>query len=144
MSESIQLVTGAIESCEKFTTLLLEENKFLKARDMKSVEENIKEKRHLAAKVEKLLGAVKSAYGQIKQDSSTTVHLHQLETVINNYKVAARKNTALLQAAHTATTDFINLVRHAVDSRKPQAQTYGENGAMRQQNSSTKLVNKDI
>ena len=33
MSESIQLVTGAIESCEKFTTLLLEENKFLKARD---------------------------------------------------------------------------------------------------------------
>lgn len=144
MSHTIQLVSNTIESCESFTTLLLEENEFLKARNMTAVEEKVKEKRSLAAKVEKLLTHLKASYVEIKQDPSATEKLTQLDVVINNYKTAARKNTALLQAAHTATNDFINLVRHAVESRKPKAQIYGKTGTMREEAHTTKLVDKDI
>jgi hypothetical protein len=144
MTHALQLVSNTIESCENFTTLLLEENEFLKARNMPAVEEKVKEKRSLAAKVEKLLTHLKASYTQIKQDQTATEKLVELETVVNNYKTAARKNTALLQAAHTATSDFINLVRHAVESRKPKAQVYGETGTMREETYTTKLVDKDI
>lgn len=144
MSQAIQVVSSAIESCENFTTLLLEENELLKARDMAAVEDKIKEKRSLAAKVEKVLSHLKTVYGQVKGDVSATEKLTELEVVINNYKKAVRKNTALLQAAHTATNDFINLVRHAVESKKPKAQTYGETGTIREQTPTTKLINKDI
>lgn len=144
MTQAVQLVTSVIESCEKFTTLLLEENEALKDRKLSEVEEKLKEKRHLAAKVEKLLSTLKASFTQVKNDQSATDKLSQLTTVVNNYQKAARKNTVLLQAAHTATSDFINLVRSAVESKKPKVQTYGETGNMRQTENTTKLIDKDI
>lgn len=144
MNHAIEIVSNTIESCESFTTLILEENELLKSRDMEAVEGKIKEKRSLAAKLEKLLTTLKASYIQIQQNSEAMAQIPKLEVVMDNYKTASRKNTALLHAAHTATTDFINLVRHAVEVKKPKSRVYGENGTMREQSNTTNLVDKDI
>ena len=144
MTYAIELVSNTIESCEKFATLLQDENSNLKNRDIESVEKNIKEKRHLAAKVEKLLSTVKNSVLQIKSDKEALLKLPTLQISVDNYQTAARKNIILLQAAHSATNDFLNLVRRAIDVKKPKAETYGKTGNMNQHKSSTKLVSKNI
>ncbi|MFT7145122.1 MAG: flagellar biosynthesis/type III secretory pathway chaperone [Alphaproteobacteria bacterium] len=144
MSHAIELVSNTIESCEKFATLLHDENALLKDRDMDAIEGKIKEKRHLAAKVEKLLSTIKTSVHKIKADEGALAKMPELQACIDNYQSAARKNITLLQAAYTVTNDFLNLVRTAVEIKKPKANTYGKTGTMNQHQPSTKLVNKDI
>lgn len=144
MSHAIELVSNTIESCEKFAILLNDENILLKDKNIEAVENKIKEKRHLAAKVEKLLSTIKGSVDQIKSDQGALAKMPELQACIDNYQTAARKNMTLLQAAHTVTNDFLNLVRHAVDLKKPRTNTYGKTGAMNQHAPATKLVNKDI
>lgn len=144
MTHAIELVNNTIESCEKFAFLLHEENTLLKERNIDAVEQKVKEKRHLAAKVEKLLSTIKSSVHLIKSDPTALDRLPELQVCVDNYQTAARKNMVLLQAAHTATSDFLQLVRNAIDMKKPRAQTYGNTGTMNTTPASTSLVNKDI
>lgn len=144
MSHAIELVSNTIESCEKFASLLHDENTLLKERNIEAIEGKIKEKRHLAAKVEKLLASIKTSVTQIKEDEGALAKMPTLQACIDNYQTAARKNVALLHAAHTATNDFLNLVRHAIDLKKPKTNTYGKTGVINEHQTTTKLVNKDI
>tara|TARA_R110000868_G_scaffold218576_2_gene469164 strand:- start:90062 stop:90496 length:435 start_codon:yes stop_codon:yes gene_type:complete len=144
MTHAIELVSNTIESCEKFAALLHDENTLLTERKTDHIEDKIKEKRHLAAKVEKLLSSIKQAVPEIKANRDALEKLPKLQACIDNYQIEARKNVALLQAAHTATNDFLNLVRHAIDMKKPKANTYGKTGAMNEHKTATKLINKDI
>lgn len=144
MTYAIELVNNTIESCEKFAVLLHEENALIQNRDIEGVEQKYKEKRHLAAKVEKLLSSVKESIQSIKADNDAMGRLGELQVCVDNYQSEARKNMVLLQAAHSATSDFLQLVRRAIDLKKPHAQTYGSSGSLNEQPTATTLVNKDI
>lgn len=140
-----ELVMSAIAACDAFCEHLDFENKALEARDIETVEEGTKTKRHLGAKLEGILKDVKEQRNFIKQDAQAVQELQNLQTAIDLYQNKARKNVMLLSAAHEATAQFLNMVRQAVSKLKPKTKTYGQTGQIEERSSSkSSLINKEI
>lgn len=136
-----ETVTKALEACKALTGLLAEENKELKARNTKRIEEFYKEKRHLAVKMETLLKEVKT----LPAEEKNSRNMGELEVAINNYQTHARQNLLLLRAAHEATANFLTLVREAIERKKTKAETYSKEGQISAGDGrDTRLINKNI
>lgn len=139
------LIHDAIEHTRKLTNVMVGENELLANHKRgEEFEEIIKEKRALAAKVEKLLSDVKAQKQSIREDISARNKLPELEVVIQDYQTTARKNVLLLRAAHQATADVLNIFRRAVDKVKPKAETYNKDGQLSSGASAGSLVTKSV
>lgn len=139
------LVKQAIATCHAFSEHLDFENQALEARDIETIEDATKTKRHLGAKLETLLRDIKMQKEAIRLDTAAFTDLQNLQLAIDAYQVKARKNVVMLSAAHEATAQFLGMVRQAVIRLKPKVTTYGNAGQVQENSSgSTSLLNKEV
>lgn len=142
---STALINDAIKYTNDLVDVMHTENELLSSHQRGDVfEDVIKEKRALAAKVEKLLSEIKQNRADIQADISAKQKLPELEVVIDTYQTTARKNVLMLQAAHQTTLDVINIFRRAVDKVKPKSETYNRQGELSSGASAGSLVTKSV
>ena len=133
-------------ACSHMIDLLTQENDALKNKDIKRVEELTAEKDKLSTQIENMLADVRSwattASDDAKQDLKTqTASLDALMTDMNKL---AQKNLALLEANHTATRTFLNVVREAVRQGTPKAETYSKQGKLDDTQNAPSLMTKSV
>jgi len=140
-----EVVKNAIAACVGINEVIAQENELLSNKEMDQLDNIVKQKRSLAAKMEASLQAVKAHTQQIKNNAEATRELTNLQNELHSYKVGMRKNVMLLDAAHASTNNFLNLVRQAVEVKRPKVNVYGNDGAIQdKQAKQTSLVNKSI
>ena len=133
-------------ACSHMIDLLTQENDALKNKDIKRVEELTGKKDTLSTQIETMLAEVRSwattASDDAKQDLKTqTASLDALMTDMNKL---AQKNLALLEANHTATRTFLNVVREAVRQGIPHAETYSKQGTLDDTQNAPSLMTKSV
>lgn len=139
------LILNAIDHTEKLIDVMETENVMLmKHKRGEAYDDILKQKRALAAKVERLLTDIRANKESIKKDIDAQGTLPELDVVMNTYQTTARKNLILLKAAHQTTADMLNLFKRAVDKIKPKPKTYTKEGSIVQGASSGSLVSKDV
>jgi flagellar biosynthesis/type III secretory pathway chaperone len=142
-TNALALLDDAIRLCQELENLLADENTHLRQRKTAFLEEGVRQKNRLAMRLENLLGDIRTASDAIKADPEGPAKVARLKDAMHAYDVMARQNVLLLQAAHTVTTDFLGMVRQAL--QKPQAKTYGASGTLQTKSAAgSTLVAKSV
>lgn len=136
-----ELIRDAITACEGLVLLMEEETLCLKENRLELVEEIATSKGRLAGKLEKLLSEVKNLAADIDKDAHKD-ELAALKAAIDRIEKPANENFNMLQARHTATSNFLTAVRQAL--AKPQPKTYGKSGKVAESDENTALINRSI
>ncbi|MBI1363571.1 MAG: hypothetical protein GC134_06270 [Proteobacteria bacterium] len=126
--------------CHELITVVNAETDAVRTRTMDKVPELAKRKERLTNALEEMLANVKPLLADTKAKAELAPLMTELRTAVGTYDHAARQNLLVLQAAHQATSIFLDSVRQAV--AKPKAETYGKKGVMTDKEENTSLINK--
>ena len=140
------LIKQVQEACAKLITLLAEENKALKKKDVTSVERLTPEKDNLSKQIEGILAELKGWADYATDDAKHALKKQtiQMDALMTEMNTLAQKNLALLEANHTATRTFLDVVRRAVSHNTPKAEIYGKQGRIESDNNSPSLLTKSV
>lgn len=136
-----ELIRDAITACEGLVMMMEEETLCLKENRLELVEEIAASKGRLAGKLEKLLSDVKALSASVDKEAHKD-ELAALKAAIDRIEQPASTNLNMLQARHTATSNFLTAVRQAL--AKPQPKTYGKSGKVAESDENTALINRSI
>ncbi len=144
--EASNIVGDAILACETLERFLKEENDALKTGQLTVIEENLKNKQRLAAKVERLLKLLKTQPQEVKNSPTLKPQIEHLKSAFEGYQSEARHNTILLQGAHQSTTNVLNVLRDAVQQhqQKNEAKTYSKDGSVQSTGTRNRMVVKEV
>jgi flagellar biosynthesis/type III secretory pathway chaperone len=144
--EARNIVTDAILACETIEHFLKEENKVLKGGHISIIEENLKNKQRLAAKVERLLKLLQTQPQEVKNNPDLKPQIEHLKSAFESYQNEARHNSILLQGAHYSTTNVLGVLRDAVQQhqQKNEAKTYAKDGSVQSTGTGKRLVMKEV
>tara|TARA_Y100001960_G_C14746117_1_gene865759 strand:- start:149 stop:586 length:438 start_codon:yes stop_codon:yes gene_type:complete len=113
--------------CKELSSLLEQENVNLQEkRDVKAVENNIKNKRQLTLQLEKFVGVIKVNFETIRASADMVTDLNMFKNLIEVYKTLVAKNAMLLQAAHSATSMILGSIQK--QTARPAVKTYNAYG----------------
>jgi len=120
----------AVSLCQELVNMLNAENQLIRNHDTKGIEANTARKEALVDEFQVALKAIKTDLVAIKTNPALAPLHNKLKELLLAYNEAARRNVVLLQAAHTSSTSFINIVRQAITPPTPKV--YGKDGQMRE------------
>lgn len=145
-AEARNIVTDAILACETIEQFLKEENEALRSGQIQQIEENLKNKQRLAAKVERLLKLLKDQPQEFKRSAQVAPQIDALKHAFEGYQNEARNNALLLQGAHQSTTNVLNVLRDAVQQhqQKNEAKTYTRDGEVHSTGGRNRMVVKEV
>lgn len=134
------------EACGRMMELLAQENGALQSKQMERIEPLTKEKAILSQQIEGLLAEVKGWAEYASDEAKTELknHTRAVDSMMTEMNVLAQKNLALLEANHTATRTFLDVVRQAVSKGTPKAETYGKQGKIEEDKSSQSLMTRSV
>jgi len=135
-------VQEAIALCHELLTTINAETDAVRSKKMDSVPDLAKRKDRLTTQLQNLLLQVKEYAAHPEAKAEAAPLLHELSTAMSSYDSAARQNLLVLQAAHQATSIFLDSVRQVV--AKPKPNTYGKEGAIKEKAENTSLINKSF
>lgn len=139
-----QIMVLVQTTCEKMIRLLTEENTCLEAKKMGKIEALTKEKDALSQEIATLLATIK-AWAKTASDDEKQALRKETETVNNHLgqiNQLAQTNTTLLEANHTATVTFLDVVRRVIS--KPKPKTYGKEGTLNADENTQSLMTKSV
>lgn len=134
------------DACTRMMALLAEENTALQEKNISCVQTLTEEKNNLSGQIETMLADVRSwaasASDEARQELKTQMAAADQQMAEMN--TLAQKNLALLEANHTATRTFLDVVRQAVNKDTPKAETYGKEGRLEQDKNSPSLMVRSV
>ena len=133
-------------ACAQMIDLLTQENDALKNKDMKQVEDLTVKKDNLASQIEGMLADVHSWAADASDEAKKALKTEtaNIDALMGQMNKLAQKNMALLEANHTATRTFLNVVREALRQGTPQAETYSKQGKMDNTQQAPSLMTKSV
>ncbi len=139
-----ELISKANSTCVELADLLNAENSALEARQVDTIEDNLKVKRKLAHRFERLMSDIRLQRDALKQSPAAKRAAQQLQQNISQYEKLARRNMLLLQSAYDARASFLNTVRDAVAAQRPQPGLYTNTGEKKTHSNPASIVNQSV
>lgn len=121
-----KIVQDCNHTCQALSDLLKYENEQLEARNIKAIEDSIKEKRKLTIKLEDFVNKIKNNFQKIQAQQEALKELKVFKKLIESYKELLARNTILLKAAQTATKTILSSIQK--HTQKTTVKTYNAYG----------------
>jgi len=137
------LLSKASSTCGELISLLTGENEALEQRQVAVVEENLKLKRKLAHRFERVMLDIKAQRDQLQTPNAKRATA-ALQGQIKDYDVLSRRNMLLLQSAYEARTGFLNTVRESIAAQQPNAGVYNQYGNTKPHRTPASIVNQSV
>ena len=143
-TEASKKLVEARATIRELMALLMEENSGTLSADGAATEARLLHKKRLTLRLEQLLAEVRAQKEQWRLDVAAQREALAMEGEMRLLQQHARKNAAVLQAAHQVRAELVVAIRDAVDANQPKAQLYGASGTLYRIDGATRVMARDV